>query len=652
MAFSEALPTFATPVVRLHLNEQDGTFLIYSRERKPDARWSMNAKGTLLQTSAPPRHRHIDWNGLKARCPNTFDAEAFYNRARRLGLQYGASFRCIREGWIGKGEALLRLRLGSVDAASAEEYYVHPAILDGALQSGLALQINSDPTGQTVSLPVGIEQLRFHRKAGASVWCYTVLSDSGAELVLFDDEGIALVEVFGLRTRPVTLDEGEWRKQNELLYTNQWQHQRAEQLDLPQATTWLVFADEGGVADQLRDRAAEKHMTHVLVKPGSRYEKRSQDRFEITRGSREDLARLLEEIQVDHLAGVVYLWPFDIPETLEGADSLVTGRDDVVDLLHLVQLLADVENSTPPPITLCSVGTQIVVRGDRGREAPGQNALWSAARSAQLELPHLRFKLVDLATNNPFIASKHLLAELQASADETEVAFRGNSRYVNRIVRLGPERYPAHVSTPNMRYELASVEKGGFRRRGFVEVEPRVPKSDEVEVAIHWSALGDNDRLSLQQHNPQTMPTLNVQCTGRITAVGDGVETLWPGQDVIVLEPQEKLASHIVIADALVLPYPEGLSLRDGGAAFDWLAAYYALFEAGGLQAGQWVLVHQADSGIGLAAMQLGHWAGAKVIATCGTEKRRSHVRSLDCGLVSDSRSLAFCDDVRAATGG
>lgn len=648
--FRAALGTFVTPIVRLHLNEDDGSFTIYSRDRKPDATWNLNATGKLLKTPAPPRHRHIDLNCLRTRCPSVFDIEAFYERTGELGLEYGTAFRCIRKGWIGYGEAILRLGLGTGEVSSADDYYIHPVILDGALQSALALQLNEDSTKQMASLPVSIGQLRFHRKAGATVWCHVVLKENSADLILFNDEGTALVELFDLRSRPIPMNPAGLLSQSDLLYANKWQPQEVNQLDRVRATKWLVFADDSGIADLLGDRAVEKRTTYIMVKSGSKYRKLSENHFEISRGSRQDMARLLRE--VDNLDGALYLWSCDIPDSLDGLDSMVTGRDDAVDLLHLVQILANTEKLEVPTIVVCTIGTQIVLKTDRVEQGAGQNSLWSAVRAAQLELPHINFKLIDLATRLPFVAATHLEAECHTSTHESEVAFRRTTRYVNRVVRLGSERYREHISTPGMRYVLKSFERGGVRRRGFVEVEQTIPAAGEVEVSIHSCALGNSDRLSLKKLNSQTMPVLNLQCSGQIAAVGKGVESLRVGQNAILLTPQKKLASHVVIAATSVLPYPEWWSPGDSGAIFDWIEAYYALFEVGKLQAGQWLLVHQADSGLGLAAVQLACWAGAKVIATVRTEEGRSYVRSLGCDLISDSGSLIFCDDVQAATKG
>ena len=650
----QPLETFGTPILRLHLDTDDGQFAVYSRARVPDAPWHLNATGRLPVTPVPPRQRSIDRQALEMRCSADFDAPAFYSHTARLGLEYGPAFRCLRHGWIGSDEALLRLALADTEAAEAEEYYVHPVLLDGVLQAALALELAADPSRSMVSLPVAIGQCRFHRRAGAAAWCHALRGEDGLELVLFDDTGEPLVELFGLRTRALPVDVSEARLRGEWLYTERWELQRAELRPAPGAARWLVFADSGGIAEQLRARAAEARITCLLVEPAEGRDAPAEGCLQVRRGSRTDLERLLEEVGADSLAGVLYLWGLDVPGDLDGSGERVVGRDDVVDLLYLVQALdaAATPSSPPVPLVVCTAGTQIVARTDKGGSEPGQHALWGAVRTARRERPERRFQLIDLATRLPFVAAAHLVAELRAATDEPEVAFRGQSRYVLRIVRWGPERYREHRSTSGMTYVFESRVQGGLLRRGFVETARTPPAAGEVEIAVATLGLGEDDRRHLHALDVHSSPILESQCTGRITARGAAVEGLHEGQMVMVLDPVAVPRSHLVVAASSVLPYPDGIDADDGGAVFDWLDAAYALFELGALRGGHRVLVHHADTGFGLAAVRWALGAGATVMATVAAPAHGEALATLACRLVGDTRSLAFCDQVRLATGG
>ena len=74
---------------------------------------------------------------------------------------------------------------------------------------------------------------------------------------------------------------------------------------------------------------------------------------------------------------------------------------------------------------------------------------------------------------------------------------------------------------------------------------------------------------------------------------------------------------------------PDGLDWAAAaslGAAYT--TAYTALVELGGLQAGQWVLVHGASGGVGLAACDLARALGAKVIAATHDAAKADRIRA------------------------
>jgi NADPH2:quinone reductase len=86
------------------------------------------------------------------------------------------------------------------------------------------------------------------------------------------------------------------------------------------------------------------------------------------------------------------------------------------------------------------------------------------------------------------------------------------------------------------------------------------------------------------------------------------------------------------------------------GAAY--ATAYTGLVELGGLRAGQWVLVHGASGGVGLAACDLARALGAKVIATTGSPAKAQRIAALarpDAVILAEGR---FREQVAELTGG
>jgi NAD(P)-dependent dehydrogenase (short-subunit alcohol dehydrogenase family)/acyl carrier protein len=78
----------------------------------------------------------------------------------------------------------------------------------------------------------------------------------------------------------------------------------------------------------------------------------------------------------------------------------------------------------------------------------------------------------------------------------------------------------------------------------------------------------------------------------------------------------------------------------------------YALDRLAQLEAGEWVLVHAAAGGVGLAAIQYAKHRGAVVVATAGSAAKRAFLRLAGADHVLDSRDLGFADAIRQITQG
>jgi NADPH:quinone reductase-like Zn-dependent oxidoreductase len=77
-----------------------------------------------------------------------------------------------------------------------------------------------------------------------------------------------------------------------------------------------------------------------------------------------------------------------------------------------------------------------------------------------------------------------------------------------------------------------------------------------------------------------------------------------------------------------------------------FITADVALNGAAGLQRGERVLLHAGAGGVGLAALQVAHALGARVIATAGSPSKRTLLRSRGVHAVLGSRDAGFASAV------
>lgn len=111
---------------------------------------------------------------------------------------------------------------------------------------------------------------------------------------------------------------------------------------------------------------------------------------------------------------------------------------------------------------------------------------------------------------------------------------------------------------------------------------------------------------------------------------------------------QGAYATHILAPEQSLLPVPEGWSFEDAAGLFVTApTSYGGLVHRANVQQGDWVLVHAAAGGVGLAAVQIAKARGATVIATAGTERKRQIAKDFGADYAVDYRDKNWPEVVK-----
>src|SRR4029077_6606294 len=109
-------------------------------------------------------------------------------------------------------------------------------------------------------------------------------------------------------------------------------------------------------------------------------------------------------------------------------------------------------------------------------------------------------------------------------------------------------------------------------------------------------------------------------------------------------------AEEIHVAANAVRPIPQGVDYATAaGFTAAYLTAHVGLVRRAQIAKGEWLLVHGAAGGVGLAAVDLGRALGVRVIATASTDEKREFLAHYGAGHVLPSSG--FRDDVKRLTG-
>ena len=189
---------------------------------------------------------------------------------------------------------------------------------------------------------------------------------------------------------------------------------------------------------------------------------------------------------------------------------------------------------------------------------------------------------------------------------------------------------------------------GGVEGIGVGEVSmPPMPAADRVRVRVHAAGLNRADLLQRRGKYPappgypQNIPGL--EFAGEVEAIGDSVQAWKVGDRVFGITAGGAQAEFVVVPESNLARVPDELDWTEAGAMPEvFITAHDALFARGGLQMGERVLIHAAASGVGTAAVQLAHAAGAIVYGTSRSEDKLARLRELKLGL---DESVAVGDE-------
>jgi NADPH:quinone reductase len=185
--------------------------------------------------------------------------------------------------------------------------------------------------------------------------------------------------------------------------------------------------------------------------------------------------------------------------------------------------------------------------------------------------------------------------------------------------------------------------------------DPAPPAAGEIQVRIEARGVQYVDVLMLAgkyQFRPDPPFIPGGEAAGHVVAVGPGVTEFTVGDAVMSRHSLGAMAELGNAKAALCDKVPAGLTLAQAGVFRGaYTTAYHALLQRGRLQEGEWVLIHGAAGGIGISAIQVAKAFGAKVIATAGSEEKRSACLQEGADHAIDYRS-GFVDQVKGLTGG
>jgi polyketide synthase PksN len=319
-----------------------------------DGKKTLHSQGKLLYTPRDGEPESIDLDAIRARCTNSADGKAAYPLFKSFGLNLGPSFQVLQEVYKGDNEALGILRLPETRTADLQSMILHPSLVDGSLQAGMAARLG-DNVGEMM-VPYSIGEVEIVHPLTPNCFSYTTEAKSEKEsrvlksnVLIVDETGKVLARIresTGVPILDVHKKDSAADAEGfvELTYGYDWEQAPLGGWPAGRVPQGIVLFDvDETLRDLYRARSAEMGAAPpvVLVRPGSGFRRVDEQSYELDPRSRDDFARLFESLAADSCGvdEVCFAWPLAHPELRDPAALGAALEHGVSAFLYLCQAI-------------------------------------------------------------------------------------------------------------------------------------------------------------------------------------------------------------------------------------------------------------------------------------------------------------------------
>lgn len=181
------------------------------------------------------------------------------------------------------------------------------------------------------------------------------------------------------------------------------------------------------------------------------------------------------------------------------------------------------------------------------------------------------------------------------------------------------------------------------------------PGPGQVRIKVRAAAVNFPDLMQTRgehQHRPEVPFVGGMELAGEVDALGEGVTGFLVG-DAVCSGGRGGFAEYAILPAATLRRKPAALTFGEAaGYPVAYLTAYVAFTRIADVQPGEWVLVHGAAGGVGLAAVDYAKLLGARVIAASASDEKLSVIELEYAPDATVNVTNGFRERVKELTGG
>jgi len=330
----------AAPTLQTVADAAAGLLTIYSRTHESEQNWLQHVQATCRKLNVQSAKARLDIDTWKK--AEKGSVQEFYEDYKFVGLDFGPTFRNVRELYRRKDAVLGWIELDETLAGEADQFRIHPALLDGCFQIIFEALSRDDRRTEHILLPERIGRIQFYRSPGLSAWSEVRLTVATAmrlttgSLRVYTADGELALEVTDFECRAVAfISERDKDDVDTWLYRQRWREQPlagvelvCQPLPLAPSIGELVAAAQAQADGTWHDEKPESHRAAFeqadRLAMGYFVEALSKMGYSLTAGEQIDPQSLVKSAKLNVSQVPLFAWWLDrLAESGEGV-----RRDD------------------------------------------------------------------------------------------------------------------------------------------------------------------------------------------------------------------------------------------------------------------------------------------------------------------------------------
>lgn len=462
-----------------------------------------HAEAKIYQEPVPAANPRLNLAEVKAKQKEHHTFEYSAANVSSGPIVTGPRWRNLREVFVSDDEVLAYLELDGMYEGDLEEYNLHPALMDKAVN------VASQHVGQGLYLPFSYKDMKIYGPVSKAMYSYIRkrplnphLETISFDLTLLDASGQVIAEVEHYTVKKVHAVGEKFKdlaSRGSMYYQTRWigSTQPETEVTLRDGAI-LLFKDRAGYGDGLANELREKGRTVITVEPGAEYSRTAEGSY-ILGATEADYCQLAEDLKERDLAAILHLSTLGERAATELAELAEQEERSLMSLFHLTRALINEKIAKDLPLVLISDQAHPVT-GEDGAANPLHAAYLALGKVIGQEYSALQVKCLDLdhSTDRQVIFR-------EIGTGPQLVAYRQGQRFVQEFDKVEMETLPGR--------ELAFDESGVYLITGGtgglgLEMARYLADQAQVKIALlnrsplpersEWSGiLGANTDLRL-----------------------------------------------------------------------------------------------------------------------------------------------------------